>query len=297
MIWPFQVTDTVSDEPNSGEVHAMFTRWLFATVSVLAVAASAQAQQPAATAYDRSQDEKIAALQKDLSDLKKRLTEAETGIAAQKTDLDKKLETLTNLVAGHTGQIGALSSAIQAQTELVKTLSEKQNTLTTGVNKELEAIRQNLADISRTDSARGHVPRLDAAMESPSFRQDMDKAVHASLKATGKFEIVNKTISHQWIFVNRTERFLRPNETIILEVPVGTVTTQLPGQELVNWTVAAPEYSQSIEIVPLPTPTRTVIESPSYLSSPGFMPPTVYGGSPIYSAPLSLTSGPSLAFR
>jgi len=275
----------------------MFTRLMFAAVWVLALAASAQAQQPTATAYDRSQDEKIAAVQKDLSDLKKRVTDAETGIANQKSDLDKRLEALTKIVAEHTGQIGALSTAIQAQTELVQALTANQNTFTTSVNKELEAVRQNLVDISRTDSTKGHVPRLDAAMESPSFRQDMDRAVHASLKTTGTFQIVNKTVSHQWIFVNRTERFLRPNETLVLEVPVGTVTTQLPGQDLVNWTVTAPDYSQSVDIVPLPTPTRTIVEPPLFSRLPSSTAPPVYGGTPVYSAPLSLSSGSALAFR
>ena len=35
---------------------------------------------------------------------------------------------------------------------------------------------------------------------------------------------------------------------------MGTVTTQLPGKSLENWSITAPSYSEKIEIVPADPP-------------------------------------------
>ncbi len=68
--------------------------------------------------------------------------------------------------------------------------------------------------------------------------------------------------NHQQIVVNQKEYGLGADEILTLKVPVGTVTAQLPGQPLTNWTVAAPNYSQKIEIVPEKMPTTTTAYRP-----------------------------------
>ena len=105
--------------------------------------------------------------------------------------------------------------------------------------------------------------RLSANMEkSEEFRDDVRKAVHQSLETHGEFSIHNRMANYQRIVVNQKEYGLNADEILTLKVPVGTVTAQLPGQALTNWTVGAPNYSQKIEIVPEAYATTTTAYRP-----------------------------------
>ena len=55
----------------------------------------------------------------------------------------------------------------------------------------------------------------------------------------------------------------------MLTVPVGTVTAQLPGQPLTNWTLGAPTYREKIEIAAESTPTPTEADRPVTGSAAG----------------------------
>ena len=98
--------------------------------------------------------------------------------------------------------------------------------------------------------------------QSEEFREDVRKAVHQSLETHGDFSVHNRMGSFQRVVVNQKEYGLKPDEILTLKVPVGSVTVQLPGQPLTNWTVGAPNYSQKVEIVPDANATTTTAYRP-----------------------------------
>jgi hypothetical protein len=256
----------------------MVSRLAVAAALVLSsVSPSAFAQPP--TAHDKTQDARLDALEKQVGALK------------------GNVDALTENIREQSAQIGILKNDTRTLTDQIVSESKERSAQIDKLRKELtdlagsqkDTIDQHqkiLDEIARHDGRR-HVPNLTTAMdESQVFRQQMDDAVHRSLKTMGKFHIVNKTNSHQWIWVNRREEFLRPGEPITIDVPVGTVTTQLPGQGIVNWTLAHTgkgEYSESIEIVPSHTPARRIVGAPMYMETP------VYIRLPPYSRPTSTT--------
>jgi hypothetical protein len=121
-----------------------------------------------------------------------------------------------------------------------------------------------LAEISKMDpSTKKRIIDIKGAMINPEFQRDVDDAVHGVLKQNGKLIVNNKTGAYQRIFVNRTEHLLRPGINEPIPVDVGTVAVQIPGRDLTTWTIAPPNYSQSIDIVPATRRTYT-FNSPSY---------------------------------
>jgi hypothetical protein len=262
-------------------VGPMFSRLAAATIVAL-LTLPALAQQ--ATVYDRTQDDRITALEK-------RVKDAETNLTAQKTDLEQKLETLAGLVE-------KLTTGVTEQGNQIGALKSDFNTIETRIRDQLTLHQQILTDIARQDGSR-YVPQLSAAMEtSNAFRQDMEKAVHRSLRPTGMLHVNNKTISHQWIFINRSEHMLRSGEQLAIEVPVGTVTTQLPGQELVNWTLSAPEYTESIDIVPAETPVLTSALPAVNVQRPlmPMMQAPAYSGLPTYTGTALQLNAPMISY-
>jgi len=264
----------------------MFCRTIARAALVLSLLAGlARAQQ--ASVYDKSQDDRLTALEK-------RVKDAESNLANQKADLDQKLEALTKLVAAQTANVGKLTDTLGDQKSQIQSLTTDLTKLTSDINTELSKIEKNLADISRNDGGR-YVPNISAAMEQETFRQDMEAAVNRSLKTEGVFRIVNKTPTHQWISVNRTEYFLQPGETLTLRAPVGTVTTRLPGQELMNWTLAAPNNSESIDIVPtIAPPQPTVAARPIFTPPPSS--PQMFSGADYAGSNLWTNFSPSAPF-
>jgi hypothetical protein len=100
--------------------------------------------------------------------------------------------------------------------------------------------------------------------------------VHKSLKTHGDFAIENKTSTQQQIQVNLRDFTLAPGEVLTLRLPVGTVSTRLPGRELKNWTLAAPDYQERINIEPLSQPVTTL--RPTVVYSP----PTISTSPPVW---------------
>jgi hypothetical protein len=86
--------------------------------------------------------------------------------------------------------------------------------------------------------------------QSEEFREDVRKAVHQALQTHGELTIWNRMSTRQQIVVNQKPYEIDPDEILLVTAPVGTVSAQLPGQGLTNWTLSAPTYSQKIEIVP-----------------------------------------------
>lgn len=233
----------------------MSVRLAALTLFSLVLAAPAFAQQPTPA---KTLEERIAALEKraDAADLK---------IDGVRNDLEKQLANLAKTVKDQTGNIEMLQTLIREQNTSIEQLTTKSNEMTTRVNGQLSLHERILTDVARDDGGR-YVPQLSAAMAKESFRQEMGAAVHASLKTRGQFRIVNKTATPQSIALNLVDYVLQPGEERIFDVPVGTVTTKLPDEPLVNWTLAHQGdgvYAESIDIVPKTTVQR-VVDSPVY---------------------------------
>ncbi len=246
----------------------------FAAAAALALSISAPALAQQATVYDKSQDARIDELAKQLAALSGRMTTAESNITA----IDRRIESLTTNIDKLTGVISDQDARIKKLDAKVAELADKPNT-------EYTAMKKQLDDISRKDGDT-YVPNISAAMGSDKFRQDMETAVNKSLKPSGSILLTNKTAIPQWVYVNRTEYYLRPGEQLPLGVNVGTVTTQLPGEEMQTWTIAPPAYQIGLEIVPKPVPTPSGAPigypgAPNYLSPPVAAPITL-GATPYF---------------
>ena len=101
------------------------------------------------------------------------------------------------------------------------------------------------------DSAGTSILRLDSIMQrSPEFRNQMSKVVNDSIRSEGMLVVTNKMDTAQTIVVNQERITIEPDKKLEMPVPAGTVSTRLPGEELQNWTVGAPNYKMSVDIVP-----------------------------------------------
>jgi TolA-binding protein len=252
----------------------MFFRLAIATaLAVLFVAAPAltqlvAAQQTASTAYDKSQDTRLDELAKQLAALTTRVTTTEGKV----TDIDRRIATLTDDLQMLTNATKDIDARLKKLGEDVSTIADKPST-------ELTAMKTQLDAISLKDGE-SYVPNISGAMSSDKFRQEMQTVVNKSLKPSGSILLTNKTAIPQWVYINRTEYYLRPGEQLPLGVNVGTVTTQLPGEEMQTWTIAPPAYQMALEIVPKPIPTPSGAPigypgTPSYLNPPVAAPITL----------------------
>jgi hypothetical protein len=248
----------------------MFIRFaLAAAIVALPLIASAQSQP--ATGYDKSQDTRLDELEKQLAALTMRTTTTEGKL----TDIDKRIESLTTNV----DKLASVTADIDTR---LKSLDEKVNTMTTQSNTELTTMRKQLGDIARKEGD-SYVPNISAAMStSDKFRQEMETVVNRSLKPAGIVLLANKTAIGQWVFVNKSGYFVRPGDQLTLNVNVGTITTQLPGEEMQTWTVTAPTYQLALDMVTAPT--RAAMP-PAVPPMPGAYPAVSYN-SPTFGAPV-----------
>jgi hypothetical protein len=218
----------------------MFFRFAAAAALALSISAHAFAQQ--ATVYDKSQDARLDELTNQLAALTARFTTVENSVSA----IDGRIEKLT-------GNVEKLTDSAKDIDARLKKLGEDVNSITNRANTELTTMKKQLEDTTRRDGD-SYVPNISAAMStSDKFRQDMEIAVNKSLRTEGKLLLTNKTPTAQWVFVNRAGYFMRPGEQLPLAVNVGTVTTQLMGEEMQTWTITAPANQLALEIVPRPT--------------------------------------------
>lgn len=181
--------------------------------------------------------------------------------------LKAKLDTALRSLADLTAQVEKNTQAIDNNLTLINEVLEKQRQL----RESLEDLRQTqqeqfvqqqqvLDAIAQPDSSGNNVLRLSAAMESsPEFREDVRQAVHDSLAQEGTLILHNKMATTQEVTINRQQHSIPAGEVLTLKVPVGTLTAQLPGQRITNWTIAAPTYEQRIDVVPDTSATVTAL--------------------------------------
>jgi hypothetical protein len=134
--------------------------------------------------------------------------------------------------------------------------------------------------------------RLKNQMQDPQFAREFGDAVHTTLRRSGTLVVSNRMATDQYLIVNGTQHRVLAGARLEIAVPTGTVSTRLPGQEIVNWTVAAPTYSQGIDISPKytalrpPSPAATLPGSPpAYETPPTFETPPTYVAPPTYVSP------------
>jgi hypothetical protein len=150
----------------------------------------------------------------------------------------------------------------QEVVELRASLLNLQNQLSEK-DAELQEIVQAL---SRRDSNRQPILALRNIMKnSDEFRQEMQQAVNDSIQREGELRIDNQTSGVQFLSINGTTQRVDALRVTTFKVPVGTLTTELVGQESSkNWTVGPPAYRQEIIIRPR-TVQSVVVERPIYL--------------------------------
>lgn len=199
----------------------------------------------------------------DLGDLAKR-------VAALEGDMDL-VKTLVNenvgLIGNNARQIGDLTE----QVGLALVTSNNQY-----------AQHQEILDKITASDDNGEVYlTLNSIMKkSATAREEVREAVERSIHQQGTLLIENKMGTVQDILVNRVQYRVHAGATLNLTVPVGTVSTQLPGQRIVNWTIGVPNYRQSISIKPRYTAARVPINSSTWVSQPFYYETPIYYNDP-----------------
>ena len=196
----------------------------------------------------------------------------------------------TENIAALTQQHQLIADRVATNSQQIEQLGQGQQVITDqllDVNTQLEQIRADqqvisdqirelnvqLEQISRTSSG-GRVLRFDNIQESTA-RDQFRRLVDDTTPETGTLVVTNKMEKGQYLMVNRREYYFRPGETRRLAVNVGNVSTRLPGQRTVNWTIARPTYEQRLEISP-ELAARTLGSSTVYYSRP------IYNADPVY---------------
>jgi hypothetical protein len=205
--------------------------------------------------------------------------------------VDGRFDALVGTLADQSAQISNLQSDFQKVTDnLFRQMGEQREIL--------EAISQPTGDGS-------HVLALRSNMQqNPAFRQEVEQAVHDSIRRSGTLEVQNNMDVGKYLQVNGREWYIPARSERTFEVPVGTLTTELVGDEAPrSFAVGPPGYLQRIEINPRRTVQavqrpvvempveRTVLQSPVYtVERPVEMPvERVVVQSPVYTiAPLTV---------
>ena len=192
-----------------------------------------------------------------------------------------ELADLTKRVAALEGDFNALESKINDNASQISRLSELVGDAFSKLTDQ-DAKQQSILDaISATDENGEIYITLNSIMKkSATARHEVQRAVEQSIRSEGTLSIVNEMGTSQDIIVNHIQHHVHAGATLNLTVPVGTVSTQLPGQDIVNWTIGVPNYRQSVSIKPRRyTAARVPFDSQrsdSWISQP------IYYETPIY---------------
>jgi hypothetical protein len=232
----------------------MACRFLSVSGLVLLIAGVASAQTDAKSAEQ---------LTKDVQELQQKLTNT----AANLQILAEQVAKNTDAGTKNSQDITQLTNAINAELKLQRALFSKMDGFIQQQQEQLDRQQATLDAIVRKDSAGRDVLQLSANMDqSNEFREEVRKVVHEALDTHGELTIWNRMGDPQQVLVNQKPYDIAADEMLTLTVPVGTVTAQLPGQPITNWTLGAPNYHQKIEIVPesdnVPTKVARPISDP-----------------------------------
>ena len=216
-------------------------------------------------------------------------------LEALKADVEKLRGDVNGLVdhsRNTTAQIEQLSSNLTSMSDEINQQLTKQMEIIKSLSDNTARIDALQQSIAATDTEGQAFLRLDSIMDkSVAGREQVQSAVNRSLKKEGTLTINNKMGADQDLLVNGAQHRILAGGTLTLNVGVGTITTRLPGQEIVNWAISPPGYSQSIDILPkhetwrpvssapltttfmAPIVETPVVETPVYVSPPVYVDP------------------------
>ncbi len=188
-----------------------------------------------------------------------------------------ELADLAKRVAALEGDFESLDAQVNHNTSHVADLAERVELALDQINTIIGKQQDILDDITTRDDDGEVYLTLNSIMnKSTKAREEVREAVERSIRKQGTLSIENKMGTVQDILVNRVQYHVHAGATLNLTVPVGTVSTQLPGQKIVNWTIGVPNYRQSISIKPRYTAARVPSVSSTWVSQP------IYYETPIY---------------
>lgn len=228
----------------------MVHRWISVAGLVLLGAGFASAQTPAKTAEQ---------LTKDVLELQQKMANTAENVRLLAEQVVKNTEAETK----NSQETERLAGVIRDELKKHESILARLEALVQQQQDQLARQQAVLDAIARKDAAGRDVLQLSAPMDlSEEFREDVRKVVHQALQTHGELTIWNRMASRQQVIVNQKPYEIGPDEILMVTVPVGTVTAQLPGQALTNWTLSAPTYSQKIEIVAEADATPTQVARP-----------------------------------
>jgi hypothetical protein len=117
------------------------------------------------------------------------------------------------------------------------------------VDEAYQSLSRKVGEISRDYPDGRSYPSILGNMNNESFRDEVKDAVHDVMERTGSLTVDNDTDVAQYLLVNGREERIPAGGERTISVPTGTLTTELhPYESPKTWTIAAPNYSQTIRI-------------------------------------------------
>ena len=201
------------------------------------------------------QSDRIAALEKRVSELQKNVDR-----------LTNTVEVLTGVTekAATAEELRALQDKVDTLSELVKKVNVKQEEGIAKLRQGLREVEGIVSSISEDDGSGNQILALNNTMKTTRGREEVTEVVHQAMKHHGTLRIRNTMAFEQRVAVNRREYRIRPGDILVLSgVPVGTIALELVGWEPPrNWTIAPPNYEESIDIVPRSPAPRVIYSEP-----------------------------------
>ncbi len=161
-------------------------------------------------------------------------------LQAQIDDLSRTTSELKDTADNNTFRLGQLAQKLETDLK----------TLQAAVDDAIAGQKEILDAISQQSSTGQYLPRLAANMANTEFAEEMKTVVNRSIPKNGTLRITNRSSWHREIWINEKYALrIQAGATEEVTVPAGTVTTRLPGQNLVTWTVGPPTNLQAIDII------------------------------------------------
>lgn len=218
-------------------------------------------------------------LQQQLAQLRESIAKT-SGVVSEHTD---QIEKLTNLIDSVVSKFDGQERLLADQSAQIETLKTDMEAVTTNLRKQIGDQEAILSQISKPGSDGRHVLALRSIMQdSPEFTDEVRQVVNDSIAKIGTLEVHNLMEVGKYFKVNGVESYIPARSNKSFTVPVGTLTTELVGDEpLRSCTVGPPNYTQRVEISPkrvertverpiseFSTIERVYVDPPYYVSPP-----------------------------
>ena len=166
-----------------------------------------------------------------------------TDIRVTVTQLQGQVAELTDAITILSGNLSETLVQVSRNRESVAKLANdlksettRQAGLLSALKGEVEASGLRVAELTAT--------------QAQLTKERLTHALPPAATTSGRFAVANKMDTSQRIRVNNQEYEIPAGQRIEIPVSAGSVTTQITGEEMKTWTVAAPSYSYSISIAP-----------------------------------------------